>query len=131
MKSNSDSRETLGCPSEDSSLVEALAGLRSDEHQDIVQKTRRAVRGSVLDSLARKQNRKRNAGVAILVAGIILLLLSPAIWSGIDDLVSGEYIADVTPMMTFLVVVFFSAVLAALVAGWKNSGNMRDGNRHT
>ncbi len=131
MSNKSDSRGPVGGPSEDSSLVEALTGLRTEQNQAIVQKTRRAVRGSMIDSVARKRNRKRNAGIATLVAGIILVLLSPALWSGIDDLVSGEYIADLTPMMTFLVVVFFSAVLAALVAGWKNTGHLRDENRNT
>ncbi len=131
MDHNSDSFKTGGGASEDSSLIEALAGLRTDQDHAVVDKTRRAVRGSMIDTVARKQNRKRNAGIAMLVAAVILVLLSPALWSGIDDLISGEYIADLTPMMTFLVVVFFSAVLAALIAGWKNTGHLRDENRNT
>jgi peptidoglycan/LPS O-acetylase OafA/YrhL len=114
----------------DSDLVQALAGLSGDSDRAMVLRTRRAVRGSILQADVQRQNRKRNAGIAILVAAVVLIVLSPAIWSGIDDLSSGEYISDMTPMMTLLAVVLSSAVLAALLAGWKSEPQMRDGKRH-
>jgi hypothetical protein len=114
----------------DSDLVQALAGLSGDSDRAMVLRTRRAVRGSLLQADVQRQNRKRNAGIAILVAAVVLIVLSPAIWSGIDDLSSGEYISDMTPMLTLLALVLSSAVLAALLAGWKSEPQMRDGKRH-
>ena len=114
----------------DPQLLDTLAGLNADAGRAIVLRTRHAVRGSLEVASAQRQNRKRNAGIAILVAVVVLMVLSPAIWSGMEDLNSGEYIFDMTPMMTLLAVVLSSAVLAALIAGWKNDPRMRDGKRH-
>jgi hypothetical protein len=121
--------ESLETVYPDSAVVQTLAGLNADADRKVVQRTRRAVWGSILEEGVQRRNRKRNAGIAILVATVVLIVLSPAIWSGIDDLNSGEYISDMTPMMTLLALVLFTAVLGALLAGAKSESPVREGKR--
>ena len=115
----------------DPQLIDALSGLGTDSNAAIVQRTRRAVRDAALSALQVRRTRRRNAGVAAVVVVALLVLLSPALWSMVDELLRGEYISDLTPMVTMLVVVLFSGMLAALVASWKNQAPVRHGRRNT
>jgi len=115
----------------DRGLLDALCGLNSNANRAVVQRTRAAVRDAALSTLQRRRNRRRNAGIGAVVAIAFLVLLSPALWSVADELVRGEYISDLTPMVTLSVVLLFSGALAALVAGLRNHHSVRDGRRNS
>jgi hypothetical protein len=107
-------------PQPDPLLVDALAGLNPRASVSAVQRTRRAVRDAALSALQTRRTRRRNAGIATLAVVALLVFLSPALWSFVDDLLRGENFSDLTPMVTLLTVLALSGILAALIAGWKN-----------
>lgn len=114
----------------DPQLLDALRGLNTDASMVMVQRTRRAVRDAALSAMQVRRTRRRNAGIATVAALAFMVLLSPALWSVVDELVRGEYISDLTPMVTLLIALVLSGVLAALVASGKNLQSFRQGRRN-
>ncbi len=50
----------------------------------------------------------------------MLVLLAPAIWNGLEDLLGEEHLFDLpTPWSPFSSLMLFPAMLAALIAVWK------------
>ncbi|HEY0796010.1 MAG TPA: hypothetical protein VGD64_09540 [Acidisarcina sp.] len=113
----------------DADLLDALSGFNTDASMLMVQRTRRAVRDAALSAMQARRTRRRNAGIATLAAVAFLVLLSPAMWSVVDELVRGEFLSDLTPMVTLLVALVLSGVLAALVASAKSLQTFRHGRR--
>lgn len=114
----------------DSTLLEALSGLNGDASMAVVQRTRRAVRDAALSALEVRRTRRRNAGIAAAVVVALLVMLSPALWSMVDELLRGENVSDLTPMVTMLVVLLFSGVIAALVASSRGQHPVRGERRN-
>ena len=63
--------------------------------------------------------------MALLVAVGFLTLLTPALWSGVDEIFAGEHLSDLPTMVTLLALTLFSAILAALIASWKGHQTVR------
>jgi cytochrome bd-type quinol oxidase subunit 2 len=103
----------------DPELIQALTGMSADASLAVAQRTRRAVRDTAFQIREDRQRRRRNKGIALLVAAGFLMLLTPALWSGIDEIFAGEHISDLPTMVTLTALTLFSAVLAALLASWK------------
>jgi hypothetical protein len=76
------------------------------------------------------QRRRRNRGMALLLVAGFLMLLTPALWSGVDEIFAGEHFSDLSPMVTLLALMLFSAVVAALIASWKGNQPLRYGRRN-
>ena len=93
----------------------------ADRSADILvaQKTRRAVRDEVISIGERRTRQRHTLGVALLGLGCLLLLLAPAIWNGLEDLLAGEHILDLPASIAFLILMLFPAMLAALIAVWR------------
>ena len=104
----------------DPQVLDALMGLNCDANRAVVQRTRRTVRDAALSVMEARRARRRNAGIATVAALVFLVLLSPAMWSIVDDLLRGDYLSDITPMVTLLLALLFSGVMAALIASRKN-----------
>lgn len=85
----------------------------------VAQKTRRAVRDEVISIRERRTRQRHTLGVALLGLGCLLLLLAPAIWNGLEDLLAGEHILDLPASIAFLILMLFPAMLAALIAVWR------------
>jgi hypothetical protein len=107
--------------------IEALVNLNSDACAARVQRTRRAMRAAALEMRERRIRQRRTLGFAILALLVMLLLLGPTLWNGIDALVMGEHFADLSAQVTMLLLILFPAMLAALIASWK--GNRVDDRR--
>jgi hypothetical protein len=90
-----------------------------DANLRLAQKTRRAVRDEVISIHERRTRQRYNMGLALLGFGCLLLLLAPAIWNGLEDLLAGEHLFDFPTLVAFLVLMLFPAMLAALFAVWK------------
>jgi hypothetical protein len=114
---------------DDASVTESLAGLNANADRTVVQRTRRVVLESVNEHRQQRTSRRRATGLAILVLALFFVLLSPAIWSGVDDLLGGEHVFDMPGMVMGLILMLFCAVLGALVVGWKNQRDIRHGKR--
>jgi hypothetical protein len=113
----------------DVSVVESLAGLDANADRKVVQRTRRIVLETVNEHRQQRTLKRRATGFSILVLAAFFVLLSPAIWSGIDDLLGGEHLFDMPGMVMGLILMLFCAVLGALFVGWKNQREMRHGKR--
>jgi hypothetical protein len=96
-----------------------LANLNSDTSVARVQRTRRILRAAALEIADRRRSQRRALGFALLAFLIMLVLLGPAIWNSVEDLVTGEHLADLAAQVTILLVILFPAMLAALIASWK------------
>jgi hypothetical protein len=100
-------------------VVEALVNLNSEACAARVQRTRRAMRAAALEMRERRLRQRRTLGLAVLVFLVMLLLLGPTLFEGIDAMVTGERFADLSAQVTILLVILLPAMLAALIASWK------------
>ena len=114
----------------DDSLVESLAGLNASPDLKIALRARRAVRNAAGNLRADRDRKRRNIGLTLMLAVGFLMLLTPALWSGVDEIFAGAHIFDLSLMTTLLALTLLSAIVAALVAGWKNQQQMRTGRRN-
>lgn len=105
----------------DAGLVESLAGLNASGEMRAAEKTRRAVMGAVIQMREQRTERRRSCGIALLVCAVLLVLLSPVIWGGVDEWIGGASLGDLQAQMTLLALVVFPALLAALFAGWQSA----------
>jgi hypothetical protein len=117
-------------PEDDSDILQALTGLDASASLGVAQRTRRAVREAATNLREDRKRRHRNKGLALLVAVGFLTLLTPALWSGVDEIFAGEHLSDLPTMITLLALTLFSAVVAALIASWKNHEPVRFGKRN-
>jgi len=58
-------------------------------------------------------------GVALIGFLCLMVLLAPAIWNGMEDVLAGEHILDLPAQVALLSLMLFPAMLAALIAFWK------------
>jgi hypothetical protein len=110
--------------------LRALTGLDADASLAVAHRTRRAVRQAASDLREDSGRRRRNAGLALLGLIGFLTLLTPALWSEVDELFAGEHLSDLPTMFTLLALTLFSAVVAALIASWKSHQPLRYGRRN-
>jgi hypothetical protein len=85
----------------------------------LAQKTRRAVRDEVISTQERRIRQRRSLGFAIIGCVFLFVLLAPAIWNGLEDLLAGEHLFDLPMLVAFSILMLFSGMLAALMAVWK------------
>ena len=117
-------------PIADPELLQALTGADANASLAVAHRTRRAVREGAFQIREERQRRRRNKGVALLIAAGFITLLTPALWSGMDEIFAGEHLSDLPTMFTLLALTLFSAVIAALLASWKNHQPLRYGRRN-
>jgi hypothetical protein len=86
----------------------------------LTQKTRRAVRDAVISTQEKRTLQRRNVGFAILGFVFMLVLLGPAIWNGMEDvLLEEEHLFDMPTQLALLIAMLLLGMLAALIAVWK------------
>ena len=99
--------------------VRSIAWQDCDANRLLTQKTRRAVRDAVISTQEKRTLQRRNLGFAIVGFVFMLVLLGPAIWTGMEDLLEEERLFDLPTQLTFLIAMLLLAMLAALIAVWK------------
>lgn len=112
----------------DPGTLRAMAGLDAEAQYPVVNRTRRAIR--VADERRRikgKQDR-RQMGLALFAISGVLVLLAPALWSWVDDLLGGEHFFDLPTQALLIGGSLLLAVVATLALLWRGQG-MRDGSR--
>jgi hypothetical protein len=113
----------------DPALIQALAGLNAASEMQSAQTARRRVMGKLLTDREQKTQRRQNRGLAIMVSLGVLLLVSPAIWASVDSYIADGHFGDLYSQVTLLVMILFAALLAALIAGWRNRLEVPHGKR--
>jgi hypothetical protein len=110
-------------------LVRAASLLDGDANRLVTQKTRRAVRDAVISTQEKRTRHRRNLGLAIFGFVSMLVLLGPTIWNGVEELLGEEPLFDVPTQITFLIAMLFLAMLAALIAVWKEQHHVQHDRR--
>ena len=100
-------------------VVSALAWSDCEATLALAQKTRRAVRDEVISTQERRVRHRRSLGFAIFAFVSLFVLLAPALWVGLEDLLAGEHLFDLPTLVACLILMLFSGMLATLVAVWK------------
>jgi hypothetical protein len=108
-----------GAPRRPADLARSIAWPDYDANLKLAQKTRRAVRDEVISSGERRVRQLRVMGVALIGFLCLMVLLAPAIWNGLEDILAGEHILDLPAQVALLSLMLFPAMLAALIAFWK------------
>jgi hypothetical protein len=105
-------------------LARSIAWPDYDANLRLAQKTRRAVRDEVISTQEKRTRQRRNLGFAILGFVSMLVLLAPAIWSGMEDLLGEEPLLDMPAQIAFLIVMLLLTMLATLIAVWRGQRNL-------
>ncbi|HZU09194.1 MAG TPA: hypothetical protein VFA02_04775 [Pseudacidobacterium sp.] len=113
----------------DPQLIDMLAGMNTSASTPVVQRTRRAVMQAASELREQRRRNRRNIAIVSLVFIALSALLTPAIWSTIDDYFGGEQIFGLSEMITVLALVLFSAVLGVLLISFRDQAPLRFG-RH-
>ena len=113
----------------DPQLIDMLAGMNTSASTPLVQRTRRAVMQAASELREQRRRNRRNIAIVSLVFIALSALLTPAIWSTIDDYFGGEQIFGLSEMITVLALVLFSAVLGVLLISFRDQAPLRFG-RH-
>jgi len=108
----------------DSDLVDAITGLNANANLNVVARTRRSVMEASQLLGTQRTRRRRNMGLVLLTLAAFILLLTPAIWSSVDDMLGGEHFFDVPAMVMSLILLLFSTVFAVLI-GLRNQRYFR------
>jgi len=90
-----------------------------DADRRLTLRTRRAVRDEVISTGEQRMRTRQNLGWALMGLGFMLLLLTPAMWSGLEDLLAGEHIMDLPALVTCLILMLFTATFGVLIVVWK------------
>jgi hypothetical protein len=101
-------------------LLRAVSGRDANAQLPLVARTRRAIR--VANDTRREQGERgrHHIGITLFVFGAIFLVLAPAIWGGLDDLLGGEHFGDLPAQVTLLSTFLMLAVVGALGVIWRN-----------
>ena len=110
---------TRGAPRRPADTARSIAWPDYDANLRLAQKTRRAVRDEMISNQERRVRQLRVMGVALLGFLCLMVLLAPAIWNGMEDVLAGEHILDLPAQVALLSLMLFPAMLAALIAFWK------------
>jgi hypothetical protein len=114
------------------SLAEAVRSIAAQDCNAnllLTQKTRRAVRDAVITTQEKRVQQRRNLGFAILSFVCMLVLLGPAVWSGVEELLGEERLFDMPTQVAFLIMMLFLGMLAALIALWKGQHQVQHDRR--
>ena len=100
-------------------VIQALVNLNCDANLARIQRTRRSIRDIAIGLQEQRMRQRRTMGFALTALLSMLILLAPAVWNSVEDVMGGEHLEDFPVQIAFLLLMLFPAMLAALVAVWK------------
>jgi hypothetical protein len=104
-----------------------VAAQSSHPRPDVLLRTRRSVMEAAHEMRAQRTRQRRQVGIALLVLTGLVVLVTPAIWTGVSDLTAGEHFFDMPFMVEVLSLAMLSAVFAVCLLSWKRgSPSARD-----
>lgn len=97
---------------------------------EVVLRTRRSVMEAAREMEAQRARQRRQMGIALLVLGALVVLVTPALWTACNDLMAGEHFFDMPMMLLTLSLVLLSAIFAILLVSWRGGRRvLRDEQR--
>jgi hypothetical protein len=106
-----------------------LAGMNANADMLVVQRTRRAVMEAAHELREQKRRNRRSAAIVALTVTVLGMLLTPAIWSSVEDFLAGGDLFELHSMVMVLSALLFSTVLSALIVGLRSQQHMPRGRR--
>ncbi len=104
---------------QDTELLTTLTGLDADQGRHAADRTRRVVTSSAGNLREQRAVSGRSRNLAIAGAVLVLLLITPLIWSAVDSLVGDQHLTDTASQLSLLGLLVGSTLIGAmLVAGW-------------
>jgi hypothetical protein len=113
----------------DPQIIEMLAGMNANADMLVVQRTRRAVMEAAHELREQKRRSRRNAAIVALTVTVLAMLLTPAIWSSVEDFLAGGDLFELHSMVMVLSALLFSTVLSALIVGLRSQQHVPRGRR--
>ena len=110
-------------------LIEMLTGMNASADMQVVQRTRRAVLEAATELREQQKRNRRNGAIVALTISVLAMLLTPAIWSSVDDLLAGGDLFELHSMVLVLIALLFSTILGALLIGLRSQEQMPRGRR--
>ena len=99
---------------EDGDLMSALTGLDAGQAQHAAERTRRVVTGSAGNLRERREVSGRSRNLAIAGAVLVLLLITPLIWSTVDSLTGDQHLTDTASELSLLGLLVGSTIFGAM-----------------
>ena len=113
----------------DPQIIEMLAGMNANADMLVVQRTRRAVMEAAHELREQKRRNRRSAAIVALTVTVLGMLLTPAIWSSVEDFLAGGDLFELHSMVMVLSALLFSTVLSALIVGLRSQQHVPRGRR--
>ena len=113
----------------DPQIIEMLAGMNANADMLVVQRTRRAVMEAAAELREQKRRNRRSVAIVTLTVTVLGMLLTPAIWSSVEDFLAGGDLFELHSMVMVLSALLFSTVLSALIVGLRSQQHMPRGRR--
>lgn len=110
-------------------LIEMLTGMNASADMQVVQRTRRAVLQAATELREQQKRNRRNGAIVALAISVLAMLLTPAIWSSVDDFLAGGDLFELHSMVLVLIALLFSTILGALLIGLRSQEQMPRGRR--
>ena len=110
-------------------MIEMLMGMNASADMQVVQRTRRAVLEAATELREQQKRNRRNGAIVALTISVLAMLLTPAIWSSVDDLLAGGDLFELHSMVLVLIALLFSTILGALLIGLRSQEQMPRGRR--
>jgi hypothetical protein len=112
----------------DADLLDALQNLNAERSRQLVQRTRRNVMETAHRMRAGRSRNRQQAGIFLLVGGILAILLTPALWTFTDEVCSGEHLFDTAAATMAFLIMLLCALFAALMLLGGSRRNRRNIN---
>ena len=104
-------------------LLRAVTGHDSSSQLPVVARTRRAIRIADESRRERGARDRRTFGISLFAGGAVFVLLAPALWNSVEDLINGEHFGDLPTQVALFSSLLMMSIVAALVVLWrKRSG---------
>lgn len=118
-------------PAEEAMLAGALLSVGAVADRAMVSRTLRRVRTEAIALEERRQRIRRALGLAILGFSLLLLVLTPVLWSGFHTQLDEGWSAFTTVDLQLLYVIawLFPVTMAALVIAFVGARRVRSGRR--
>lgn len=110
-------------------MIEMLMGMNASADMQVVQRTRRAVLEAATELREQQKRNRRNGAIVALTISVLAMLLTPAIWSSVDDFLAGGDLFELHSMVLVLIALLFSTILGALLIGLRSQEQMPRGRR--
>ena len=104
--------------------VDAIANINCESNLARVQRTRRAIRDAAIGLQEERARQRRNVGCALATVLCMLILLGPAIWNSVEDVLGGEHFTDFPLQGALFLLLLFPAMIAALIAVWRGDRSL-------